>query len=124
MKQEVTAYIAETYGTKPFEWYNNHFQDYHGADGYIFKDEQAARCYVTSDIHEYGSTLQSAYSDDAWVDMLVGAGMRRCDARRIVNQGRWETVARKMLGYYGPAYFLATYSGSVAVLSDGSLLYY
>lgn len=124
MQKEVTDYIAETFGTNPFEWYNNHFQDYHGADGYIFKSELAARRYVLRDIREYGSMCQSAYSDQAWVDMLVGIGMREHDARRIVKDGRWETVARKMLGAYGPSYFLSTYSGSVSMMDSGNLLYY
>ena len=124
MKQEVTAYIAETYGTKPFEWYNNHFQDYHGADGYIFKNERAARRYILGDIREYGSTCQSAVSDEDWVRMLVGIDMREHNARRMVKEGRWDRVARRMLDYYGPSFFLSTYSGSVSVMSDGSLLYY
>ena len=124
MQKEVTDYIAETFGTKPFEWYNNHFQDCHGCDGYIFKSELAARRYVLRNIHEYGSLCQSACSDQAWVDILVGVGMREHDARRVVKNGRWEAVARKMLGANGPSYFLSTYSGSVSVMDNGSLLYY
>ena len=124
MQKEVTHYIAETFGTKPFEWYNNHFQDNHGCDGYIFKSELAARRYVLSDIHEHGNLCQSVFNDHAWVNMLVGVGMRKHDARRIVMNGRWETVARKMLDAHGPSFFLSTYSGSVSVMDDGSLLYY
>ena len=125
MQQEVTAYIADTYNTKPYEWLtSNRFVDYHGADGYIFKSIQAARRYVLSDIHEFGILCQSACSDKDWIEMLVGIGMRRHNARRMVKDGRWDRVARRMLNYYGPSYFLSTYSGSVAVLSDESLLYY
>lgn len=124
MQKEVTDYIAETYGTKPFEWYDNHFQDYHGADGYIFKNERAARRYILGDIEEFGSGCESAMADNDWIAFLVGCDMREHDARRMVKSGRWDKVARRVLDALGPSHFLSTYSGTVAVLSDGSLLYY
>ena len=124
MQKEVTAYIAKTFQTEPFEWYNNHFQDFHGADGYIFKSELAARRHVLRNIDEFGSLCQSVQSDQTWVDMLVGIGMRKNGAWRIVKNGWWKTVVRKMLDAYGPSYFLSTYSGSVSVMDNGSLLYY
>lgn len=125
LQQEVTAYIAETYNTKPYEWLTvNRFVDYHGCDGYVFKNKRAARRYVLGDIHEKASECQSACSDEDWINILQGIGMSKRGARETVEKGRWEKVARRMLDYYGPSYFLSTYSGQVALLNDCSLLYY
>lgn len=47
LQQEVTAYIAETYNTKPYEWLTgNRFVDHHGCDGYVFKNERAAGSFL------------------------------------------------------------------------------
>lgn len=125
IQQEVVEYIAETFNQEPYEWLtDNRFVDHHGCDGYIFKSELAARRYILSDIHEYGSECEGAMGDEDWICLLVGTGMRECDARRIVESGQWEKVARKMLDSCGPSHFLSTYSGQVATMSDSSLLYY
>ena len=125
IQREVAAYIADTYGQKPFEWRSpNHFQDYHGFDGYIFKSEQAARRYVLRWIDEYGSECENAASKDTWIDVLAGIGMTLRGATNLVKRGNWTGVARRMLNACGAAYFLATYGGKVEELSNGSLLYY
>lgn len=125
IQREVTEYISETYNQEPYEWLcGNRFVDHHGADGYIFKNERAARRYILGDIEEQGSECESAMSNEDWIAFLVGCDMRECNARRMVNSGRWDRVARKVLDTCGPSHFLSTYSGTVAVLSDGSLLYY
>lgn len=124
-RQEVTEYIAETYQQKPYDWLtHNRFVDHHGCDGYIFKSWQAARRYILGDIHEEGIRCESMCSDGVWIDLLIGTGMTKRWAEWTVRNKRWEKVARRMLDCYGPSFFLSTYSGSVAVLSDGSLLYY
>lgn len=124
-QKEVTAYLAETYNQKPYEWLtDNRFVDHHGCDGYVFKSELAARRYILGDIHEKGCECEGAMSDADWICLLIATGMRKHDATRIVNEGMWEKVARKMLDCYGPSYFLSTYSGSVSVMSDSCLLYY
>lgn len=127
IQQEVTTYIAETYNTKPYEWLTgNRFVDHHGCDGYVFKNERAARRYILSDLHEFGSDCESAMTDEDWISVLSAGGMRQGNARRIVSTGRWDKVARRMLDTNGPEYFLSTYSGQVAWLDDDdcSLLYY
>lgn len=127
LQQHVTAYIADNFNQKPYEWLtSNRFVDHHGCDGYIFKNERAARRYVLGDIHEKGFECESACSDDDWINILQGIGMSKRYARETVEKGRWEKVARRMLDAYGPSYFLSTYSGQVAILDDDdcSLLYY
>lgn len=125
IQREVIEYVAETYNRSPYEWLcSNRFVDHHGADGYIFKNERAARRYILGDIKEYGSMCESIMSDEDWIIFLIDCDMRECNARRLVKIGRWDRVARRVLDTCGPSYFLSTYSGTVAVLSDGSLLYY
>ena len=124
-RQEVEAYIAENFNQKPDEWHDtNRFVDDCGFHGYIFKNERAARRYVLSDIHEYGSECESAVDYKTWINILVNIGMTLRWAKEYVQRGLWEKVARKMLDACGPSYFLSTYSGQVHDLSDGSLLYY
>lgn len=124
-QQEVTAYIAENFNQKPYEWHTSyHFVDEGGCEGYIFKNERAARRHVLCYIHEYGSECESASPDETWIDMMVGTGMTQRGATNLIKRGDWENVARRMLNACGASYFLSTYSGQVNELSDGSLLYY
>ena len=124
-QQEVTEYISGRFNQKAYEWHDtNRFVDECGCHGYIFKNERAARRYVLSDIHEYGSECESASPDETWISIMVGTGMTLRGATNLIKRGDWENVARRMLNACGPSYFLSTYSGQVATLDNGSLLYY
>lgn len=125
IQREVTEYISETYNQEPYVWLcSNRFVDHHGNDGYIFKSEYAARRYILGDIEEKSAECESAMSDEDWIAFLVGCDKRESIARRWVESGRWDKVVRCVLNTYGPSFVLNTYSGTVSVLSDGSLLYY
>ena len=125
IQREVVKYIAETFNTKPYDWLtDNHFVDYHGFDGYIFPDGDAAYRYLMDNLEELGSTYQSAQSDEDWVELLEGIGFSKQGATKTVKNGDWKTVAREMIDYYNPSFKLSSYSGQIHTLSNGYLLYY
>jgi len=111
----------------PIEWVNDHeFCGASNCHGYIYdSEEDAYNSIVNGENKRYAiDFVESAQSDDEWVDYLIRGGVNARKAKALVKNGLWDKIVKIIVDADGPRWFLSEYSGKVYTLPNGKLLYY
>lgn len=126
MQNDAAEFIKNRFNENVYEWMcENSFVDPHGFDGYLFKSELAAKRYVLGIGMQCAiDSCNGAVSGSDWINILMGCGLSKRVATKVIEKEDWERVVKTMLNQYGAAWFLSSYSGQIHDLDCGMLLYY
>ena len=125
-KIEVENILKESFKTSIEEWHTDYnFTDCHNCEGYIFKSELAAIRYIYGiGFQQFKDFCNGACTDEDWINILVGNGISKRKAKRVIENGDWGEVVHLMTKTEGAHFFLSEYSGRITELSDNRYLFY
>lgn len=92
---------------------------------HVFQDEQDAYNYVKNPENvEFTDFLESAQSDEDWVNYLINGGVDADEAEELVASGNWQRIKEIILDADGAEWFLGEYGGDVFYPEVGYVIYF